>query len=204
MIFELIITIVFLTGICIILQQYSNPLHWITHSRSLACSKDRHRQDCMLCGHVKKCLHHLHRQAQWLHGHPEMSEEILHRLKFLLPSGIIFKEQRQRLHNLADHIHKNHMPHQKQNNNSQLPKLHREISLRLQQLNSLASEQENRISNLHRITENYTVAQHYTKLHHCVKAAIKLQHYNRRLLKNIHRTERYLSRIFRKIKPRQT
>jgi len=122
-----------------------------------------------------------------------MSEEILHRLKFLLPSGMIFKEQRQRLHNLSKYIHRGHLP----NPSSNHLKLHHEINLRLQQLNNVASEQENRISNLHRIAENYTVAQHYTKLHHCVKAAMKLHHHNRKLLKNIHRTEKYLSGIYR-------
>jgi len=127
-----------------------------------------------------------------------MSEEILYRLKHLLPSGAVFKEQRQRLHNLFDCIYKSHFTHLKQNRNSLLPILPREIGQRLQKLNSIALEQENRIGNLHRIAENYTTVQDYTKLHHCVKAAIKLQHYNHKLLKDLHRTEKYLSHIFRK------
>lgn len=156
----------------------------------------------MLCNHARNCLQHLHKQSKRLHRKPEMSGEILSRLKLLLPVGIIFKEQRQRLHNIAEHIHNSHATHRTINPNAQVPKLLGEVRYRLHQLNRLASEQENRIHNLHQVADNYAVAHHYSKMHHCIRAAIKLQHLNHKLLKGLHKTERHFARLLRKAKIR--
>lgn len=195
MIVEAIMIAGLLLGISLILILWhqSEPLRWLIRSRPLTRTKDRHRQDCILCKQIRKCLHHLCKRTQWLYKHPEMSEEILTRLKELLPAEMIFKEQRQRLYGLAGHIHK-HTAHSKHKI------LHHKINRHLRKINHLASEQERRIHNLHRMAESYTMARHHKKLHRCIKAAIKLQHNNHKLLKDIHRTEKYLTNIIRRKK----
>jgi hypothetical protein len=77
-------------------------------------------------------------------------------------------------------------------------KLRRRINTLLRNLNRSATEQEMRINNLLRLAESYTAVEHFTRLRHCVKAAVGLQHSNGKLLKNIYRAERYLAGILRK------
>lgn len=201
-------------GVSALLLWQWHPLHWLLHSHPLVCRKHRHRHDRILCRQAKKCLHFLHKEAKLLNKSPENAENILQRLQSLLLPSSTFKKQREHLHCLAQHIRKGHQICWEKNQ----PLLHNtscrqkitsnmatdlnqliSINAHLERLDLAAAEQEMRTEYLIQLARNYAAAHHSTKLLACINAAKKIQRFKRKLLKSIHRTEKQLLIIDRRI-----
>lgn len=208
MAFELyIITALTVFGLILLFIWSRQSLYQLLQRNFLSDDKDRYRRDRILLHHTKKCLHYLYKESKSLRNTPELAEDILERMKILLPQKAILAEQREHLHKIAMLIHKKHVAYYTKQSSSPA-KGHKTISALTNRFNMLASiknrlhlldkaaqEQERKVECLLQLARNFAAVRHTKRFRACIKVAKEFQNSNIRLLKAVHRTERKLSAV---------
>lgn len=204
MISEFFIITGFILSISSVLLWQRNSLQRLLGGNPLARRKNRYQHERVLCIQTKKCLEHLQKQSKSLYENPESAWDILKRLVFLLPVSGIFTEQRTRLHFLAGSIRRElfvclkREGYKRLNNRKDTCILSMNfnrlvnINTHIERIDWATAEQERRVVCLIQLAQNYMAARHYMKLPACIKIARKIQHFNGKILKGIHRTEKQL------------
>lgn len=159
---------------------------------------------------LKKGLHHARKEARTLNEHPEDAGDVMLQLKRMLPAEGWLTERMARLRAKAHQIRNGHIARVEETRDafSKLPASAKKkaaaeltarydqmagIDERLERLDKAVAENERRIRDITKASEEALAAGDYPKLHDLLKAAEKLQKHNSRLFKLIDRSESRLS-----------
>lgn len=204
-ILAIIALLLILTGLAIYAVR---AIKWPIFNQFLGRLKNPRKRALLVVNESKKCLRHLHKQLQKSHKTPELAEEIVKKMKHLLPVEAILIREQSRLYDLVQNIrrgfyntdhayrHSQKFSNDKKKNAANLVSVKFNTLIRihskLDKLNYEAKEQQSQIDTLLHLAEKYKTAQHYTRLASCLKTAEKVQQQNIKLLKAIHNAEKDL------------
>jgi len=206
---ELYAIIAFATFILTFLFIWSRQILYRRLQNLLAGSKDNYRQERILLHHTKRCLHYLHKEAKSLRNAPELAENMLGRMKLLLPPKAMLSEKRASLHNMTQHLYKKHLAHHARQSSlsageyTATPALANNLNTlssiknRLNHLDMAAQEQDKKIQSLLRLAQNFAAVRRVKHFRTCIKVAKEFQDSNISILKAIRQTERQLSAVNR-------
>jgi hypothetical protein len=192
--------------------------YWLSQSNFLSDENDRYRQDRLIFHYTKKCLNYLYKESRSLRNAPELAENILRRMKLLLPPKAILSEQRVHLQNITLLLYKKHLVHHARQSSlsaekhTPTPALANNINKlssvknRLNKLDMAAQEQEKKIQCLLQLAQNFAAVRRIRQFRTCIKVAKEFQDSNISLLNSFRQTEKRLftvSRNFDSIKKRK-
>ena len=161
---------------------------------------------------IGKGLRRLRKDTELLGEEPEKASDLLVQLKRILPAEGWLSEQMARLREKAQRIRKGHILRLDETKQvyRNLPKSERkraaaklverynqliDIDKRLERLESVVSENENRVRLLTKEAKTCVENYQYRRFDEIIKQAEKLQSHNSKIVKLIERTERKLSRL---------
>ena len=192
-------------------------IHWFPATRFISHLKSPTKRALLLVQESKKCLRYLNKEFnQTVKNHPENAEAIANKMKELLPIDTVYSGERQRVNQrvrkfqkaLFNDAQENKGPQsrshisRKKNVKNQTTRFNIMIQIHSMQdnLDCKAGKLKAQINTLLKLARKYSAAGHYSKLKNCLKIAEKLQQRNIRLIKDVHKVERKLVGILRKIK----
>jgi hypothetical protein len=161
---------------------------------------------------LTKGLKQIRHESKDLNERPEEARNVMRQLKRILPAEGWLTDKMAQLRAKAHRIRNGHIARLEETRKvfAKLPTSAKKraaadlaarykqligIDSRLERLDKTVAENERRIRNLTVRARQYTASYDSRNLHHCLKAAQKLQHHNTRLIKIIKRTEEKLSAI---------
>lgn len=206
----LLIIIVLLLAAMGLVRYTFRTVEWLPCLHFSSRLKSPQKRAILHMHETKNCLRHLHKQFMYSHKTPQLADEIVWKLRRLLPlENILLKEQTRLYSKLKDikasvipksHRYGHHAGYHRHHHTpsistDKLIKIHH----RIDGLEHEAKELQNQISTLLHLAEKFKTAQHYSKLAGCLKTAEKMQQENIKLLKKIHNTEKDLIVVSKKL-----
>jgi hypothetical protein len=168
-------------------------------------------QDRQLGGWLRRALRGARHEADFLHEHPELEDDVLIKLKRMFPAEGYLTERLARLRERAHHVRKGHVarieelreavskapPEIKRKLGEELASRFKELKLdlRLERLDRACAEMERRIRQLTAGAAEALQRHDYRRVTDLLESAEKLQAHNARLFKIIDRTEKKLITI---------
>lgn len=185
-------------------------LHHRLHKHFLGGNNNIYGQELMILHHIKKCLCYLYKESRLIRKSPELTENMLERLKLLLAPKLILSEQRTLLRNVVQNLYKNHMLFYARQNKLSKDNYTRTVAL-ANDLNMLSSVKNNldlldmkvqaqaqKTHRLFHLAQSFAAAHRIKHFRSCIKVAKEFQDSNIKIVKAVQRAERRVSSIRKK------